>query len=258
MKALQRWGATLSLVGSTLIATWFGQNLKVLALPTDQVVQKLRPIPVFTIADEQGQPLVVTVPANNAESEGEAAQEKAQIVSIFISQQDAQQFVERLQSENTELGSQVTVGYMSLGDVYRLAQGEAKEQGIFFEFVPMQEEVTEARTLLSQNGQEYSGGVPLFVARGGEQGYLVAEQNNQQVIPFFFEKEQLQQNIENLKQQQPDLASTVTIEVVTLEGVLSTLQEKDDEFLNKIVLMPSEESIEFRRSQSQPQPEQPN
>ncbi len=241
MKSLVRWSTTLGLIGSTLLGSWFSQNLEALALPEDQVIEKLKPVPVFTIADEDGSPLVAS------------GEDNAKVAGVFISQQDANDFVERLKNENPELADQVQVTPVSLGEVYQLAQkNETQENGLNFAYVPVQTEVELAKKLLSENGQEYQGGVPLFVARGGEkQGYLTIEQNSQQVIPFFFEKKQLEQMVERFKQEKPDLASTVKIEVVPLESVIATLKDSDDEMLNKIVLWPSRESLEFLRSNSQ-------
>ncbi|MBR8828169.1 MAG: hypothetical protein DSM107014_09780, partial [Gomphosphaeria aponina SAG 52.96 = DSM 107014] len=81
-----------------------------------------------------------------------------------------------------------------------------------------------------------------------QQGYLTLKQNEQEVIPFFFEKEQLDAMLEQFKQDKPDIASTIKIEVVALESIMTTLQESDDEMLTKILLWPSQESIEFVRS----------
>lgn len=241
MKSLVRWSATLGLIGSALLGSWFSQNLEALALPEDQVIEKLKPVPVFTIADEDGSPLVAS------------GEDNAKVAGVFISQQDANDFVERLKNENPELADKVQVTPVSLGEVYQLAQkNETQENGLNFAYVPVQTEVELAKKLLSENGQEYQGGVPLFVAKGGsEGGYLTIEQNSQQVIPFFFEKKQLEQMVERFKQEKPDLASTVKIEVVPLESMIATLKDSDNEMLNKIVLWPSRESLEFLRSNSQ-------
>jgi nickel transport protein len=104
-----------------------------------------------------------------------------------------------------------------------------------------------------QQAQQFQG-TPLFVAKGGEdQGYLTIQQNGQQVIPFFFEKEQLQGLVDRFKQQQPNMASTVKVEAVTLEGVIQTLQSSNNEQLNNIVLVPSRESLEYIRGLSSSQ-----
>jgi hypothetical protein len=54
--------------------------------------------------------------------------------------------------------------------------------------------------------------------------------------------------LERFKKEKPDLASTVKIEVVPLESVMATMEESNDEMLTKIVLVPSQESLQFIRS----------
>ncbi|NEQ62954.1 MAG: hypothetical protein F6K53_38560, partial [Moorea sp. SIO4A1] len=75
-------------------------------------------------------------------------------------------------------------------------------------------------------------------------------------IPFFFNKEQLQSIVNRYKQQDPN--SQVKIEVVPLEGVIQTLQESNDQQLEKIVLVPSQESLKFLQGLSQNQLQRPN
>jgi hypothetical protein len=243
MKSLIRWSATLGLVGSTILASWFGPISKVLALPQEEIVRTLQPVPVFTIADEQGAPLVAVGDDNK------------KVTGVFISQQDAQQFFQQLQQQNPELAQKVKVQPVSLGEVFKLVQAnEGKSDALNVTYVPTNEEVELAKKVMTENGQQYQGGVPLFVARGGEeQGYLTVQQEDQQRIPFFFEKAQLQTMIEQFKKEQPDLASTIKIEVVPLESVIATMEESNDEMLKRIVLVPSQESLEFIRTSVQNQ-----
>ena len=240
IKKLVCSSAALSIVGTAIFSAGFGYNLKAWALPQEQVLQKLDPVPVFTIADEKGAPLVAS------------GENDAKVAGVFISQQDAQSFVTRLQSQNPDLASKVKVVPVSLGEVYKLAQAnQTQANALNFAYVPEQTEVDSAKTVLSENGQEYQGGVPLFVAKGGtDNGYLTIERNSQQVIPFFFEKQQLENMVTKFKEQKPDLAETVNIEVIPLEGVIATLQSSDDEMLNKIVLVPSAESLEFLKEKA--------
>lgn len=250
MKSLARWSATIGLVGTTLLGSFFTGNLRALALPEQEVIQKLQPVPVFTVTDAQGSPLVASVPSQNNQT--------ASVAGVFISQRDAQAFVDRLKRENPQLGNQVQVVPVSLGEVYQLDQQSRNQpNGLDFAFIPVERQVQSAQALLNQSGQQGQQfqGVPLFVARGGEQGgYLTIEQQGRQIIPFFFEKEQLQQMVERFKQQQPNLASTVQIQVVPLEGVIQTLQTENNPQLNQIVLVPTQESLQFlqRLSSSQP------
>ncbi|MGI0479270.1 Tic22 family protein [Geminocystis sp. CENA526] len=224
----------VSLIGATVIGCWLTNTTKLLALPQEVIIQKLRPIPVFTIADAQGAPLI----ASN--------EENAKVAGVFISKQDANSFVDRLKKDNPTLGNQVQVIPVSLGEIFELAEANAKEkEPVIFAYVPTQAQVEQAKKLNNQ----YQSGVPLFVAKAGDdQGYLTIKQNDQEVIPFFFDQQQVQQLVDNFKKAQPDLAGSVKIDVVILEGVLEALKEGNDEMLTKIVLWPSKESIDFLRA----------
>lgn len=239
IKSLIRRGTLLGMVGTAILGASLS-SLKALALPAEQIVQKLNPVPVFTIADEQGAPLVAS------------GEDDAKVAGVFISQQDANNFVTRLESQNPDLASKVQVVPVRLGEVYQLAQENSETNDLNFAYVPNEAAVNDAKTV---SGTEYAGGVPLFVAKGGEDnGYLTIEQDSQQVIPFFFEKQQLENMVEKFKTQDPDLAATVNIEVVPLEGVIQTLQDNDDPMLSKIVLVPSTESIQFLQQSAPAQP----
>jgi nickel transport protein len=245
MKSFVRWSATLGVVGSALIGSSFMGNMQALALPQEQVVKKLQTVPVFAIADQNGAPLVATVknPQTNKDTP---------VAGVFLSQRDAQGFIDKLKKENPNLGKTVRVLPMSLGEVYKIEESnQSKPDALNFAFVPMQQQVDTAMTLLRQGGQQVQqfNGVPMFVAKAGkEKGYLTIQENNQQVIPFFFDKEQLQGMVDSFKKQKPDLASTVEIQVVNLQGVIQALRSSNNAQLNNIVLVPSQESLQFLRT----------
>jgi len=67
-------------------------------------------------------------------------------------------------------------------------------------------------------------------------------------IPFFFDEQQVTELVNSFKKVQPDLASSIKIEVVILEGVLDALKQGEDEMLSKIILWPSKESLDFLRA----------
>jgi hypothetical protein len=235
IKSLIRWSITLGVAGATFLSWSAIENLVANALPEAEVLKKLEPVPVFTIADEKGAPLVAS------------GENKAKVAGVFISQGDANEFVNQLKTENPELAQKVRVVPVSLGEVYKLAGSpEGEKNSLNFAYVPEKEAVASAKTIGEANKQPYKGGVPLFVAKGGEgKGYLTFERNSQQVIPFFFDKAQLEEMIARFKKQQPDIASNINIEVHPLEGVIETLETGSDEILQKIVLVPSTESIKF-------------
>ena len=203
------------------------------------LLSKLDPIPVFAITDEQGVPLVAASEEN-----------KDMVTGVFISKDDANQFVEKLKTENPELAKKVKVVLSSLGKVYELSESaKGQENALSFAYVPEAEAVTDAKTITQGEEQSYQGGVPLFVATGGEnQDPLSIEQNSQKVIPFFFDKQELEEVLDEIKQQQPEIADSVSIDVILLENVIETLKTSEDETLADIVLIPSVESIEAAQS----------
>ena len=60
MKSLIRLGAVLGIVASSLISPSL-KDMSALALPEKEVLQKLTPVPVFTITDQNGSPLVASI-----------------------------------------------------------------------------------------------------------------------------------------------------------------------------------------------------
>ncbi|MDB9313008.1 hypothetical protein PN462_07835 [Spirulina sp. CS-785/01] len=230
-KSFLRWCLAAGIAGSTALGTLLGGSLSALALPAEQVVQRLQSVPVFTVIDGNGAPLVASV------------EEVGNVAGIFINPEDAERFVQRLKQENPELGNQVNVVPMSLSQVYQFEQQTEAQGDIEFTYVPTQSQVQ-----LAQQLENEFQGVPLFVARGGnEGGYLTLQQNDQQRIPFFFEKAAVERMVQRFQEQQPNLADTVTIEVVPLEGIINALETNNDQQLNQIMLVPSQEAIEYVR-----------
>jgi nickel transport protein len=246
MKSLIRWSATVGLVSSVLAGSLFSGAARVLAIPQEQIIQKLRSVPVFAIANAQGAPLVVEPP------QGQKGQP---VAGVFISQKDAQAFLERLKTSNPNLATGVQVVPISLAEVYQLEQANKnKPDGLDFAYVPSQQQVNTAVSLLKQSGRQVQqfNATPLFVARGGkDKGYLTIQEGNQSFIPMFFKKEELQALIDSFKQQQPNQAGSIEIQVLSLEGLMEVLQTKNEPQYNQIVLVPPRESIEFVRSLGQ-------
>ncbi|OKH27865.1 Tic22 family protein [Chroogloeocystis siderophila] len=274
MKSIFRWGATLGILGSAVMSSALAGNLRALALPQEQILQKLGSVPVFTITDSKGAPLVATPPQN---AQNQNQQNQSPVAGVFISQKDAQAFVNNLKKTNPQLGNTVRVVPVPLGEVYKLEQANANQpNSLDIAYIPAKQQFDAALTLLRQSGSnselrkaceqnkrrlEDCVGTPLFVARAGkEKGYLTMkinrpQANNQQaeveVIPFYFNKEELQGMLDRFKKQQPELASTVDIQVLNLEGMLEILRTRNDEGVQQIVLVPPQESIQYVRSLQQ-------
>ncbi|CDM94020.1 MAG: hypothetical protein P5702_12795 [Limnospira sp. PMC 1291.21] len=228
-------------VGASLLGTQAAE-----ALTLEEIQEKLRPVPVFTITDPTGSPLVATVPA------GENGSGTAAVAGIFISRQDALRFVENLRNNNPELANSVEVTAVSLGEVYKMSQqSRNRPDDIQFAYVPVQREVESARAVMQQSGRSPNefNGVPLFMARGGpDNGYLTIQRGNDQVIPMFFSKQDLEGMLSQFQEQQPDLISSVTVQVVPLEALLEAFRTDDNQFLDRIILVPPRETLEFLRN----------
>lgn len=249
MKSFFRWGKTLIVVGGIVLGSIVANAAQVLALTDEQVVERLRSVPVFTLANNEGSPLLA-VP-----TEGE---NRNPIASVFISQQDAQTFLTNLKTRDPQAAEGIEVIPVPLAKIYeyQVSQREESEgEQLRFAFIPDQQQVQAAQTLLQQSGQnsQQFEGVPLFVAKSGgeEGGYLTVTQGEEQVIPMFFDRTELQTLLDRLREVQPDLASGVQVQVVNLEGVIQTLQSSDNEELNRIVLVPPQSSRDFIRSLQQ-------
>ncbi len=249
MKFFTHSWRSVSIVAAAILGTLGvgGANLSALALPPEQVRSTLASIPVFTLTDSEGKPLVATIPdTNNASAAPDS------VAGVFISQQDANTFLQELRTRNPEVGNNIQVVPVSLAEVNDLAnESRTQPNPITFTFIPQQRQVEQATTIIRQANpqiQEFNG-VPLFAARAGQdQGYLTISVNNQQVIPFFFEREQLDEMIARFRQDQPNVAATIQVQVIPLEGVIQTLQTSDNQDLAKIVLWPSREAIQFVQS----------
>ena len=241
---LSQWSKTLGIAGGVLLGSAMIGNSVAIALPEAEVLKKLDPVPVFTIADEQGAPLVREV-----ENQGK-------IAGVFISQNDANKVVEEIKKQNPELAEKVNVVPVSLGEIYKLSEtAQSQENALNFIYQPQEEAVASAKAIGEANQQPYKGGVPLFVAKGGQDGgYLTIEKDAQQVIPFFFDKKQLEELVSKFKEQKPEDAASVDIEVVPLEGVIETLETSEDKMLEKIVLVPTAESLQFLQGSGQAAP----
>ncbi len=257
MKALIRFAATLGLVSSTLVGVVFGISPSSIALPETEVIDNLQGVPIYSITDSEGLPLLTV-------REG---QEKG-IANLFLSLKDAEAAIEQLKQTNPDIAQQAQLVIVSLPDIYQKVKEAAQQSDSpDFRFVPMQQEVNSAVSLLKQQGQEVSQfrGVPLFFAtvevqREGQSAkqeiYLPAPGSDQ--IPLFFEQEQAQKLAELFKQQEPGMASDVKIRVLPLEYVIELFENESGEAIKNMFLVRSQEAEslvqELLKQQGEAQP----
>lgn len=249
MKSLMRWGTTVSIVGTAIVGSWFVNAIEALALSKEKVIERLQTVPVFTVGDSKG---LVSTSVNGTN-----------LPIAFISRDDAKQNMEAYKRKEPQKAKELKIIAISLGDLYKISvENSPKKEGARIAFIPEQTQVELAKKVSRSNQQadKYEGGVPLFVARLGEKGYLPSlNQKKEPVIPLFFEKSELQKLIDIAKKEKPELASTIKIEVVALEHMIYQLENSDSKILNHVHLVPTQESFRFvveQMKKAQPQPRQ--
>ncbi len=244
--SLVHWSAVLGLLGSSLLGPSMLRDTPAIALPEGEVVKRLEGVPVFAITNEKGAPILASVPNQK---------DGSQVATFFVSHQDAQAAVKKIQSSNNQVGKVARVVPVSLRQAYELARDSQKnkQEKVAFQFLPTQQQVNTAVSLLKQKGQEVKqfNGVPLFYATGGsgkDKGLLTVSQNNKQMIPFFFNQQDLKAMLEQLKKQDKKLSAT-QIEVTTLGQVVDSMLKNNDAAVSQVMLVPSKESVDFVQSQ---------
>jgi Tic22-like family len=259
MKALVRWGATLGLVGSTLLGTVYFGNFPAIALSEQQIKEKLDSVPVYIITNDKGLPLSRPLPAaQNGQKAG------GSVTGVYLSRQEAQAFINELRNgKNTDQKMQdivksLQVTPVPLGVIYQQLQQTKKDPNrLLFAFKPVDQEIKGAMELLRQGGQQVNQfkSVPIFAVRfAPDQGYVPIKlgSEKEQVVPLFFSKQDAQGLLGQVKPKFPK----ADIQVIDVDGVIKTLQDKNDPWLNQVVLIPSPESREYIRTL--PQGKTPN
>ncbi|ELS04187.1 Tic22-like family [Xenococcus sp. PCC 7305] len=248
IKSLIRWSAAASIFAATVLGTG-GNQFKALALPNEQILEILNPVPVFTIANKEGQPITVTRQVPNEEASGENKEQT--LLYVFMSPKDAENYIETVVKEqNAELATDAVVVTLPLGYIFEESQKEENQQkGLLFTFIPTQQSQTAAQGILEGEEQQYEGGVPLFWIKDKESGQPIPSFENEDtanpILRLFFEKDRLDNAIKESVQDDVDFDANFKIEVTLLEQIIGALVQKDDEYLQKIRFVISDESQEF-------------
>jgi Tic22-like family/Trypsin-like peptidase domain len=214
------------------------------------IKQKLDSVPVFLITNAQGLPL--------SRSLADAENAGSSVTGVYLSRQEAQGFIKELQGlkgkdpKMDEIVKSLQVTAVPLGAIYQQLQKTKKEsKRLVFAFKPEGQEIKAALELLRQSGKPVNEfkNVPVFGVRirSGE-GYVPIKlgTENKEVIPMFFSKQDAQALLNKVKPKFPN----ADIQVIDVDGVIKTLQDKNDAWLNQVVLVPSPESREYIKTLS--------
>ncbi|NET70493.1 MAG: hypothetical protein F6K62_05730, partial [Sphaerospermopsis sp. SIO1G2] len=217
--------------------------------PEKQVKAKLDSIPVFVVTNDKGLPLSRTLPTKNG-------QQTISVTGAYMSRQEALKFIQDLQKAKNKnpklqaMAKNLQVTAVPLGVIYQqLQQNRNKPNRLVFAFKPVDREVRGALTLLQASGQKvdaekFKTSVPIFAVRfAPDKGYVPIQggQNKQQMIPLFLSKQDAQNLLNKVKPKFPQ----ADIQVINFDGVIKTLKDKNDSWLNQVFLVPSAESRKY-------------
>lgn len=226
-----------------------GRSDRYLALQEEQIINILDSVPVFVITDQEGLPLSRSL-NDVANEQPQQPNAPSSVIDIFLSSQEAQAFFARVQTQtSSEMINNLQITVVSLGEIYQqLLRSLNQQNRVVFAFQPDRNEVDQAIALLRQNGQQVTEfrGVPIFLCQvGANEGYVSIKptQQDEEIIPAFLSMTDAMALLNQVKQQFSD----ATIQIADLDKMVQIFHEKDDEWLEKVELIASEESRKYVR-----------
>jgi hypothetical protein len=255
IKSLLKLATVVSVVGAIVVAPI--TTFRAEALTEAQAFERLNSIPVFTITDDKGNPLL------GSQKSGGTQQ---QILLFFLNPDDAKSMLSQIKSTNPDLGGKAQVIVRSMNEAIQVIK-KNDDKKIAFQIVPSKSSIDSARSILSAQGKPVDKlpNLPVFFATGGkdkEQGLLTIEQNGKQLVPFFFDQTDLQTMIDRAKQQQPNMATETKIQVTSLLQVIDSMVTKDNKAnpdAERFTFIPSKAAFKYilenqpKDAQSSPQ-----
>lgn len=197
-----------------------------------QIEVLLKGVPVFSLTDAGGQPIVSKVPDA---TKG--------VTAIFMSPGTAGAALAQIKTKNAELATKLKINPVSLWDIYKLATSETSP--FLIQFVADPAELDAAKPLLKE-GRTVR--VPLFVAKNKkDNGLLTINQKGSEAIPMFLSKKDLDTVLRKFGK--PELLNEITTDVVDLEQLLGSLTRIKDPSIAKTTLVPPTESLDFLKTQ---------
>jgi Tic22-like family len=201
------------LVGIALVA--LTASLPAVALPEAKVMEKIKNVPVYLVADAQGNPIEATSQKDKTQGP---------VVGVFATRQDAKNFIDKtLRIQQPDLVKSIQVRQVSLADIYQYQKAaKSKPQVANYVYVPTTKQTTDALSILQQQGKKMSNfaGMPLFAATTTTQGresYVSVKRNGKDVVPLFFGLENLQMTMARLY---PGQSSKYKIKVLELNETI--------------------------------------
>ncbi|PZD74701.1 hypothetical protein C1752_00795 [Acaryochloris thomasi RCC1774] len=243
MNRLMHWSLIATLAGSGVVVPSVTRNMTAIAIPEADVLKRLERVPVFTVTDPKGTPVLASLPNPQDKSK------QIQVAYFFMGQTDAQALVTKLKADKPEIGKDAKVVTLSLKEAYNIQnENKDKKDQLAFQFLPTQQQLESAQAVLTKNGLDPKKftGIPLFYAVGGkDKGLLTLQQGEEKVIPFYFSQKDLEGMLAQLKKQDAKLSESTTVSVTSLDRVVGSLFKEKGGEIEQIALIPSQESLKY-------------
>ncbi|MDJ0844264.1 Tic22 family protein [Crocosphaera sp.] len=245
MKSIIRWSLTLGILINPVSNLSLIKPTPVVALPQSEIVEFLSGVPVYSVLSQEGLPI------------GRQLEDGDIVTPVFMSRTEAQAFVTELGKIDPEMARSYRIRVLPLSRIYEIArETSTNSTRLFLDYIPSARELQAARALVSEKGQKYPGDVPLYLAKiESDQSYLTIKQDDQEIVPIFFEKATIDQWIDTISQTQPNLGQTIDINVISLSSLIANLEKNDNALLRSLRFWPSEEMMKIIRSNSENQPQ---
>lgn len=209
-----------------------------LALSEQQILEKLERVPVFLIVNGEGQSLTASVPTDA---------EEVEVPIVFLNSVEAENFLERAETEGSEIAANAQIAILPLRDVYAEASTQLDNPNSLV-YIPSGNSVQQASQIAEQEIQ----GVPLYAAVDLERDqYLLTGENT---LPMFFSLSDLQSQVSALVESNPDIQDAIGVEVTTLETILGNMAADDpaiDQLLELVQFVPSSQTMQYLQSLSE-------
>lgn len=226
-----------------LVACVLALQLSVGALERKEVFARLTQIPVFTLVNNQGSPVLVS--RKNDPS-------KAQYATFFFQPQDAERFQTMMQGSNPGLAKSVKLRAIPLSLALQFSDDQKnKKPPVRIDLIPRETSMDYALTLAKQIDKSVKQfqGVPVFALTDLKARQVISvrrDPSNQPSQLYFFDESDAKSFFETLKRSNPKLAKETRISAAPLENLLAgMLKIQKPAEADQLVLIGSSASVKY-------------
>ncbi len=213
-------------------------------LTLEEATERLSSVPVFLVVSGDNAPVIA-----NIEQEDDSP---VQLVIFWLDQNAAKEALDNIVQTNPEVSDQARLIAISLSEALRVAKTEQENDGeITFSILPNSKTLEAATSMLNESGEleepiESFPGIPVFYGESQE-GVLTIEAADNEVVPFFFDREDLAATLERAGSgENAAVLDGTQIRVTSLDQVLnSMLDPSSDTNVSKIEFIPSRSALEY-------------